>query len=414
MNFPKALITYLLLLESVSFGFAPANRLDCRIQIKSKLSAHFSSNSAENDAEAHNTKRTCIKHFLTQRAIQSFMFTMKECGNPATPWFEDFSNSKRILDYHGTALFDINRFSDPNAILIDLCQQPKQTIIVEIPTRFSLNRRNSKNPYLPKAKPIEVDVEIDPPNMVSRIIITREHIAKELAHDIELVKRAGEIIIESYFDNSIRERDDEEYLEGERPELPNEQLSDNTDDISKRYNKKHIFDRSAMTLLLDMHAFENVRSTPLRKGTFDLLNLLATQESIRRILHKYKYMDDPKKEAEYEWLRNFYVERIDSHFDGNQNYGRAEDFFEELLLSSPTFKHQGSGKVDIVDPVGLAEEIISIRGGVADDWRNILLHVEEDHLDLRKNIFNAQMQAQAVELLEKTVVSDESSNTGFE
>jgi hypothetical protein len=41
------------------------------------------------DAVAHNMARTCVRTFLTQRAIQSFMFLLDSCRDPHTvKWFE--------------------------------------------------------------------------------------------------------------------------------------------------------------------------------------------------------------------------------------------------------------------------------------------------------------------------------------
>jgi predicted nucleic acid-binding protein len=47
------------------------------------------SSSDYSDALARNTARTCVRNFLTQRAIQSFTFLLEDCRDPHTVrWLE--------------------------------------------------------------------------------------------------------------------------------------------------------------------------------------------------------------------------------------------------------------------------------------------------------------------------------------
>lgn len=51
--------------------------------------ADDSSSSEYSDAVARNTARTCVRNFLTQRAIQSFTFLLEDCRDPHTVrWLE--------------------------------------------------------------------------------------------------------------------------------------------------------------------------------------------------------------------------------------------------------------------------------------------------------------------------------------
>ena len=75
---------------------------------------------------ARNNARCCCKQFLTQRAIQSFMFLMAECRDPHSgKWIEDFLGLQNLSQYHGTGAFDIDRFPSWEMVLLEMMKQPK-------------------------------------------------------------------------------------------------------------------------------------------------------------------------------------------------------------------------------------------------------------------------------------------------
>ena len=145
-----------------------------------------------------------------------------------------------------------------------------------------------------------------------------------------------------------------------------------------------------MRMLTDILALESVAPSPFRKGSFDLLLLLSLQESVHRVLRNFKDLGE-KKDVSYEWLRDFYTNRVSDYFDGNGEYGRGDDFLEELLLTSPSMKTTDDGKMGLVDPHGIAEEIIRTRGDVAREWKEKLSNVNQDHIGLRKSLLSHQM-----------------------
>lgn len=155
-------------------------------------------------------------------------------------------------------------------------------------------------------------------------------------------------------------------------------------------NKERAFDRTnAMMLLSNTIVSDTGGSSPYRKGNFDLLILLMTQESVHRVLRDYREARS-EREVSFAWLREFYVQRVTSHFDGDQKYGRADDFVDELLLSSPAMR-EVDGKVELVDPQRVAEEILSKRSEVAQEWKDIATTIPEEHTELRKALFAKQM-----------------------
>jgi len=217
--------------------------------------------------------------------------------------------------------------------------------------------------------------------------------------------------MDSYYQNVIRERDEEEYGEGGRPDMADEHNIDSkkTGENSKGSNNgnagqlfgsnprlasdtssgKSTFDRNGMFFLGNAMAFDELESSPLREGNFDLLVLLATQESIHRVLREDKEAGSESRSA-FDWFRDFYVKRAAEFFDGNQKYSRADDFLEELLLAPPSVK-QGGGKASIIDPLGVAERIIRMRNTVSQEWKKILMDTSEDHIGLRRKLLSRQM-----------------------
>ena len=152
-------------------------------------------------------------------------------------------------------------------------------------------------------------------------------------------------------------------------------------------------------------------SSSYRNGNFDLLGLLATQESVHRVLRKYRAASPDHISAE--WLKQFYVSRVATHFDGDQEYGRADDFLEELLLSPPAVKTI-AGKLGLIDPMRIAEDIIAMRSQVATDWRDIVVDVPgKDHTELR-NICLAIRMGKTIERSPSMEVPIKAEEGGFQ
>jgi len=85
-----------------------------------------------------------------------------------------------------------------------------------------------------------------------------------------------------------------------------------------------------------------------------LLLLLATQESIHRVLKSYKDDDEVRQET-YEFLLDFYKDHVKDHFDGHQTYARSEDFLDEMLTSSRTLIETKNEILAWVNPARVAE-----------------------------------------------------------
>jgi hypothetical protein len=232
---------------------------------------------------------------------------------------------------------------------------------------------------------VEFDIDIDPTSLATRIVSVREQIAREWVTDLKTFSIANDLILASYNAKTSTGRSSEECATFD--------VADDcvrTEDLLAPYSDSAgrimAYDRTAMTMLSNSMGSD---SSPHRKGNFDLIALLVTQESVHRVLRKYREMNS-KREVSFAWLREFYVKRVTTHFDGDQRYGRADDFLDEVLSSSPVMREVGRN-VELVDPQRIAEDIIIMRSEVAKEWKEIVTTIPEEHTGLRKALYAKHM-----------------------
>lgn len=141
------------------------------------------------------------------------------------------------------------------------------------------------------------------------------------------------------------------------------------------------FERTSLSFLeWDPNEDSEYAPSPLRKGNFDLILLLSTQEAIRRIL---LHNDDL---AGVEFIKSFYEERRDEYFSrGSGRYGRAHDFLEELMLSPPSIVlEKYSEETVLVDPLRLAELVVLEREVICREWSDIAKQSPQEHTEIQK------------------------------
>lgn len=246
---------------------------------------------------------------------------------------------------------------------------------------------SKNNPYL-EERWVEFPIDIRPASLVQRLLPVRRQLANEFIKDLDIVKMADDQIMNSYFARVKAMRD-----------------GGNAESMTA-------FDRVSVNILSNFTEFQDSESSPFRTGNFDLLYSLSTQASTHRLLRELQSAG-PDKEVSFNWLRKFYSERCGEFFDGDQPFGRADDFIDELLGTSPTLVEMSDGKtIGLTDPLRIAEEIIAMRSGVAEEWKETLREVEEDHKELSKILFSVMMGKYVGEGAESTT-SDE-SNKEFE
>ncbi|CAB9511194.1 expressed unknown protein [Seminavis robusta] len=332
---------------------------------------------------------------------------------PPTEWKTFPKTNPVALKYHGLAILNRTRFPTWDSYFEQLLGQPKESYLVE-----------SWHAQIPA-----YEMDIDPASLVRRMLSVRMQIANEFEHDLQVIADMCGLTLKSYHKmlREIREQRAEEELQQQKDKLEKqiqksmeENISENNGAASTDTVDDHATDppsiQRANLLFLDssVGAEADYAPSPLRKSNFDLLCLLATQEAIHRVLN------DPSRQARKapehgsnQFLQDFYVKRLLSHFTGDQPYGRSDDFLEELLESPPRMitvgDHRGNGEEEtdqdsftkdltyLVDPVKVAEIILNEREKVALEWKQQLAEqTKEDHMALQKMVL-ARVMGQSIE-----------------
>lgn len=335
-----------------------------------------------------------FRAFLTQRSIQSFMFLLAQTRDMYTiRWLDNFTQpvlpdvgsvelefddgtsvqvspfsgesgsgglfkeGSRLLQYHGLGAINKTLFPSWDSYFKVLLEQPAE--VLEI---------SSSNPGTP-FQSFEIDIE--PPRLCSRLLSVRSQIANEWVTDLNVLEKMGGQVFYSYWEN-----------------------------VKNGKSQDEGFDREGMWFLDYIRSEENdFAPSPLRKGNFDLLKLLATEESVYRVLKNDipLFADEEESNANSfvnrEFLKSFYLERLDSHFRGYVAYGRADDFIEELMLVPPRMVTGGedSEVTALVDPVRLAEIVMKEREYVAMDWKELASQAPNEHVEIQKLQLNKMM-----------------------
>ncbi len=309
--------------------------------------------------------------FLNQVTIQSLIFLINSLRDRHTAiWLEDFTQPVirsriqdkssdhvlsnmakafndamhetqmereiKLLNYHGLAAINTTLFPTWDSYFEKLLQQSTVTYLVE-----------SSRAHVPT-----YELEINPASLCSRLVSVREQIAREFVNDLDVIAEMSSAMMQRYYDSRG---------EMEQPNL----------------------------LFLESSVYNDYAPSPLRKGNFDLLMTLTTQEAIHRVLNDASFQQSEK--VSHLFLRNFYANRIQTHYTGSNWYGRAEEFMVELLRSTPSVLQLQDEESGLVDPLRVAELVLKEREQVAEEWLEIALDVPQAHTDIKRWQFNRLM-----------------------
>jgi len=147
-----------------------------------------------------------------------------------------------------------------------------------------------------------------------------------------------------------------------------------------------VFDRKMLSTWSQLLWSPKRSSSPYRKANFDLLLLLATQESIHRVMKSYKNDGGIRSET-HEWLLDFYTDNVNDYFDGHQTNARSEDFLEKMMKESRSLIETNGEILAWVDPARIAEDIVRERSEVTLDWMKVAETIPDEHTDLRRLLF---------------------------
>ena len=340
-----------------------------------------------------------FRTFLNQCSIQSFMFLLRQLRDMQTVfWIESFTKpvtgvssaasdttmddadfntgaldsptilpdnnnnnnnnidkpKSKLLQYHGLSAINMTLFPTWDSYFKTLLLQEKETWTIA-----------STKSYAPS-----YEWEINPPSLCARLISVREQIANEFANDLLVIEQMGQSTMDAYWD-AIKQQQQQQQ----------QQTNENTAIMTHRPN--------LLFLEYDPNFNSDVAPSPLRKGNFDLLYLLTTQEAIHRVLN------DPQRQEGAPlisnlFLQGFYQDRT-QYFTGSQRYGRADDILQELLAETPRIITVTQGVTSLIDPIRITGLILSQREQVAKEWRELAQTSPREHFTVRKMMLNKMM-----------------------
>jgi len=386
---------------------------------------------------AYNNARLCPKLLLTQRAIQSFVYLLEECRDPHSgKWIEDFLGTANLGNYHGSGAINVTRHPAWDSALRDMMEQPNDRMIVSAKRRGRGHGGWSKNnPYL-EERYVEFGIDIRPASLVQRLLAVRAQLASEFERDLEIVRMVDvTAVMDSYFrklaDSVAEDREDATATTATKGGDGRPQSS--------------LFDRVSVDILTNFTEYQDggggdyggsssSSSSPFRRGNFDLLYSLCTHAASHRLLREMQqsttannnYNNNVNDDVvAFQWFKGFYVDNAPLYFDGDQNFGRADDFIDALLRTPPTLVGGGGGDanavVGLTDPLRVAERIIAMRGDVASEWMGMMGEVAEDHGVLNDVLFRVMMGrtmnesgnvGDVVDIREEVTFDELADNTG--
>jgi len=305
-------------------------------------------------------------HFSTHLSYSSFNTTLTSFRRLGS----------KLLNYHGLSALNTTMFPTWDSFFTQLLEQPDTVLMISTPK--DVGRRHYS----------EIDIDIEPARLCTRILSVREQIARELTGDLKAIAKMGEQIFASYLHNR-KNRKDTKQSAG----------SGNKDEESTLF----AFDRpSTFYVTFDPSDDDAFAPSPLRKGNFDLLYNLITQQAVVQLLKDGVVMgeDEAQNKVCSAFLEQYYKDRLETHFIGSQWYGKGDDFIEGLMLSSPLIitrsekeqqdedsKAIGAQTLEI-EPLRIAEQILLKRDKLALDWMAIMQDVPSDHTEIRKAQLN--------------------------
>jgi len=269
------------------------------------------------------------------------------------PDIEEPRKFSTLLQYHGLAALNTTIFPTWDAYFEKLLQ--KNIVHYTIVSSFGG----------------EYELDIDPSSLCSRLVSVREQISREFVRDLEVISQMSNRTLESYWEK-LKQQTESDYEDS---------------DIPIAFERENL-------LFLELNVGDHAPS-PLRKGNFDLLMLLTTQESIHRVLHDKNRQGGPERVTN-EYLKQFYFERV-HYFRGPQRYGRADDFIEELLSRNPRMITVAEGVTSLIDPTRIAELVLKAREEVALEWKELAAEASKDHMAIQRMRLNKMMGVTEVE-----------------
>ena len=250
---------------------------------------------------------------------------------------------------------------------------------------------SKNNPYL-NERWVEFPIDIHPTYLMKRLLPVRQQLADEFERDLDVILAVDGMINDSYFNQISRGRLPFSSYQPAFERISVHILSNYTE-VShfSIWSSQACFGLHLMTL--HTFKFQEGVSSPLRRGNFDLLYSLCTHKAAHELLREIRDDSSSYDELTSDWFKDFYIEHVSEYFDGDQAFGRADDFIDALLRTPPFFVEPPDGNTDgLINPLTLAKRIIGIRSEIAEEWKYLMREVKDDHVLLQQMLTRAMME----------------------
>eukprot|EP00640_Fibrocapsa_japonica_P002112 CAMPEP_0113945376 /NCGR_PEP_ID=MMETSP1339-20121228/44946_1 /TAXON_ID=94617 /ORGANISM="Fibrocapsa japonica" /LENGTH=340 /DNA_ID=CAMNT_0000950933 /DNA_START=190 /DNA_END=1212 /DNA_ORIENTATION=- /assembly_acc=CAM_ASM_000762 len=283
-----------------------------------------------------------LKKTLTQQAVRSCVFYMNEFRDDVTvQWLKKYDE-------------EMKRATSTEYLKTLMTKEPEQVKVQRIMRRAMGG--SGTNPYLKNSSSFEYTVDINPKDIAQRLLKIRAQIATEMIQDLKLVRVEDEEV--------VRHRSDVVNFGEEEAEGTRRAVHDFTDPFSD--------------------------STPYRFETYTILMDKITDIALNRFKSEARILNRSK---DINWLEDILKK------NGDLKNGALLEKIMDGKMSITS--RSGSSKPKVIDPMGIAQEIMSYREEAAEELSKSLEGIQGENarisLTLLENSLKMEMdEADAV------------------
>eukprot|EP00277_Geminigera_cryophila_P037770 CAMPEP_0173103212 /NCGR_PEP_ID=MMETSP1102-20130122/38187_1 /TAXON_ID=49646 /ORGANISM="Geminigera sp., Strain Caron Lab Isolate" /LENGTH=397 /DNA_ID=CAMNT_0013997847 /DNA_START=121 /DNA_END=1314 /DNA_ORIENTATION=- len=323
-----------------------------------KVSMALRDKNDHRDRESEHMKRM-IKDFVTQRAVQSYLFTLEQVGDRNDhEWIEGYEGHQGLSNVHAYNALRCSWKEYLNGML----RLPEEIVT----KKSEYYRGGSKdNPYI-QPSVMEFTVTLSPRKYVNTIMDLREQVSREWVGDLELIAR-------------------------ENAEHWRHHLAMVTNGTDPEIGLQHRLIQPSDT------------DSSLRLDNYDLLEKFCTHVACTQV--QMELASKTADEHQAMWLKQFMEDK--SSFSSTDTRGAGRTFLAHLLDEPPrissSWRTPGDSDIEesevkLIDPLDIAARIMAQRQVVAERWIEALEETEEDQLNIHREFMTSCLTSFAASL----------------
>lgn len=295
----------------------------------------------ESSFNERNHMQKMIKDFVTQRAVQTHLFTIQHVGDRNEfDWIEGYMGHQGLSGVHGYGALR-GHWKD---YMSGMMRLPEQSVT----KKAEYYRGGTKgNPFI-QPQVIEHTSTVSPRKITNNIMEMRALISKEWVQDLQNIARENEEHWRHHLAMVTNGTDPEQGLQ--------HRLIEPTE-----------------------------ADTALRLDNYDLLERFCTHVASTQVT--MELAADKSEEHSAMWFKGYMQDK--SYFAHTGTRGAGRQFLKDMLNEPPrvltlTCQSDGDTKMKLIDPMDIAARIMAQRQIVAESWIQALEETEEDQLNIQR------------------------------